>query len=40
MSRHAHASDRAVMALAGLVAVACAAVCWSGLVRAFGGAIS
>lgn len=38
MSRHAHISDRTVMVLAGLAAIACAAVCWSGLVRAFGGA--
>ena len=35
---HAHVSDRAVMVLAGLAAVACAAYCWSGLVRMLGGA--
>jgi len=35
---HAHAGDLRVMAFAGLVAVVCGAVCWSGLVRLFGGA--
>lgn len=35
---HAHAGDHLVMALAGLVAVVAAAVCWSGLVRLLGGA--
>lgn len=35
---HAHVSDRAVMVLAGLAAVACGIACWSGLVRMLGGA--
>lgn len=39
MSRHhAHASDHLVMALAGIAAIVCGAICWSGLVRIFGGA--
>jgi hypothetical protein len=35
---HAHAGDRLVMTLAGLVAVVCAAVCWSGMALLIGGA--
>jgi len=35
---HAHTSDHLVMVLAGTVVLVCAAVCWSGLVRLFGGA--
>jgi hypothetical protein len=35
---HAHAGNHTVMVLAGLVAVVCGFVCWSGLVRLLGGA--
>jgi hypothetical protein len=34
---HAHAGNHLVMALAGLVAVVCAAVVWTGMVLLIGG---